>query len=170
MTAHWIGKVEGMTALQFKMALITFHHLYDRHDGKTLAETILRLLDRAQITVKVRLLHEAAITMHIPDTSLKVGHFTLDNAISNGTMMQSLQIMLEACDIAFDVVDRKIMCFTHIVDLSSKQVMCSVNKTKWVMLNACEAVNDDGGDSSQSNDETAVSNPIACGRNVAQVI
>jgi hypothetical protein len=148
MMAHWIGKVEGTTALQFKMALITFHHLHGRHNGKTLAETILRLLDRAKITVKVRLLHEAAIMMRVSDTSLKVGYFTLDNAASNGTMMQSLQTMLRAHDIAFDVVDRKIMCFAHVVDLSSKQVTCSVDKTKRVMLNACEAVNDDGGDSS----------------------
>jgi hypothetical protein len=90
MMAHWIGKVEGTTALQFKIALIVFHHLHGRHDGKTLAETILRLLDRAQITVKVRLLHEAVIIMHVSDISLKVGHFNLDNATSNGTMMQSL--------------------------------------------------------------------------------
>jgi hypothetical protein len=152
------------------MTLITFHHLHGRHNGKTLAETILRLLDRAQITVKVKLLHEAVIMMCIPDTSLKVGHFTLDNAISNGIMMQSLQTMLGARDIAFDTVDHKIMCFAHIVDLSSKQVTHSVDKTKQVTLNACEAVDDDGGDFSQSDDETAASNPIACGCNVVRVI
>lgn len=58
MTAHWIAEVEGTTALQLKMALIAFHRLRGKHDGKTLAETVLRLLDRAQITVEVRPLHE----------------------------------------------------------------------------------------------------------------
>jgi hypothetical protein len=52
-TAHWIGNVEGTTALQLKAALIAFHRVRSRHDGKSLAETVLRLLDRAQVTVKV---------------------------------------------------------------------------------------------------------------------
>jgi hypothetical protein len=55
MTAHWIGRVEGATALELKMALIGFHRLRGRHDGKTLAETVLKLLDRAKVTVQVRL-------------------------------------------------------------------------------------------------------------------
>jgi hypothetical protein len=59
MTAHWVAKVEGTSSLELKTALIAFHRLRGRHDGKTLAETVLRLLDRAQITVKVRLLHKA---------------------------------------------------------------------------------------------------------------
>jgi hypothetical protein len=53
MTAHWVARVEGTTALQLKTALIAFHNLCGKHDGKTLAETIVKLLDRAQITVKL---------------------------------------------------------------------------------------------------------------------
>jgi hypothetical protein len=67
MTAHWVAKVEGGTGLQLKTALIAFHRLEGRHDGKTLAEVVLQLLDRAQITVKVGLLHETAITMHVSE-------------------------------------------------------------------------------------------------------
>jgi hypothetical protein len=67
MMAHWIAKVEGTGALQLKTALIAFHHLRGQHDGKTLAENVIKLLDRAQITVKVKLLHEAAI---VSDVSL----------------------------------------------------------------------------------------------------
>jgi len=119
MTAHWIAKVEGTTSLQLEMALIAFHRLRGRHDGKTLAETVVKLLDRAQITVKVRLLHKAAIMMLVSNVSFKVGHFILDNARNNGTMMQFLETMLGDCDIAFDAVNRKIMCFAHVVDLSS---------------------------------------------------
>jgi hypothetical protein len=125
----------------------------------------MKLLDRAQITVKVRLLYEALITMHISDVSLNIGHFTLDNAASNRTMMQSLQMMLGAHDIAFDVVDHKIMCFAPVIGISSKQVTCKVDKTERATHNAREVVDNDGDNSSQSDDETA-SNPIAHGRNV----
>jgi hypothetical protein len=52
-TAHWIGKVHGTDSLELKVALIAFHRLRGRHDGKSLARTVLQLLDRAGITVKV---------------------------------------------------------------------------------------------------------------------
>jgi hypothetical protein len=53
-TAHWIAELEGMTALQLRMALISFHHLHSQHDGRSLAKVVLQLLDRTGITVKVR--------------------------------------------------------------------------------------------------------------------
>ena len=53
-TAHWIAKVEGTSSLQLKAALIAFHLLRENHTGKTLANTVTHLLDRAGITVKVR--------------------------------------------------------------------------------------------------------------------
>jgi hypothetical protein len=98
--------------------------------------------------------------MHVSDVSLKVGHFTLDNAGNNGTMMRFLEMMLRDRDIAFDAVDRKIMCFAHVVDLSSGQVT----------RNADNTVDSDGDDSLESDDETATSGPIARGRNVVRVI
>ena len=49
-TAHWIG---GPNSLELEVALIAFHRLRGRHDGKSLARTVLQLLDRAGITVKV---------------------------------------------------------------------------------------------------------------------
>lgn len=159
-TAHWIAKVEGTTALQLKTALIAFQRLYGRHDGETLAETVLKLLDRVEITVKVRLLRVAAIMMHVSDVSLKVGHFTLDNAANNGSMMQCLATLLRKRDIVFDPVDRRIMCFAHIIDLSSGRVTHNVNNR----------VPDGGGDSPQSDDETDASDPIARARNVVRAI
>jgi hypothetical protein len=92
--------------------------------------------------------------------SLKVGHFTLDNAGNNGTMMKSLEAMLASRDIVFDAVDRRIMCFAHIVDLSSKQVTRNAGNTD----------NDDNDDSPQCDDGTTVSATIARGRNVVRVI
>ena len=52
-TAHWIANVEGTSALQLKTALIAFHRLYRRHDGRAIARTVVHLLDRAGVTVKV---------------------------------------------------------------------------------------------------------------------
>jgi hypothetical protein len=75
-------------------------------------------------------------------------------------MMQFLEMMLRDRDIAFDAVDRKIMCFAHVVDLSSGQVT----------RNADNTVDSDGDDSLESDDETAASGPIARGRNVVRVI
>ena len=54
MTAHWVAEVEGTTALHLKSALIAFHRLHGRHDGKSLAKVVMQLLDRAGVTVKVR--------------------------------------------------------------------------------------------------------------------
>jgi len=69
MTAHWIAKIEGTTSLELRSALIVFHHLRGKHDGEKLAGAVMSLLDRAQIAVEVRLLHEAETTMHASDVS-----------------------------------------------------------------------------------------------------
>lgn len=55
MTAHWIAKVEETSTLYLKGALIAFHRLRKRHTGKSLAKTVMHLLDRADITLKVGL-------------------------------------------------------------------------------------------------------------------
>lgn len=160
LTAHWIAKVERTTSLELKTALIAFHRLPGKHDGKAIAEAVIALLDRARVTVKVRLLHEAGITMHISDVSLKVGHFTMDNASNNGTMMQHLEEMLRERDVAFDALDRRVRCFAHIVDLCSGQVARSADST----------VADDENDCSLSEDEIAMSPPIVRARNVVRAI
>jgi hypothetical protein len=54
MTAHWIAEVEHTDTLRFRTALIAFHRIESRHDGESLAEVVLRLLDRAGITMKVQ--------------------------------------------------------------------------------------------------------------------
>ena len=47
----------------------------------------------------------------------------MDNASNNTTMMQELEVLLGARDIPFDAADRRIMCFAHVVDLSSGRVV-----------------------------------------------
>ena len=53
-TAHWVAQVNGTSALQLKTALIAFYCLEQGHTGITLAATLMHLLDRASITLKVR--------------------------------------------------------------------------------------------------------------------
>ena len=55
-TVHWIAMIPRTTALELKAALITFHRLHGDHDGESLVEVVLQLLNRAGITGKVRYL------------------------------------------------------------------------------------------------------------------
>jgi hypothetical protein len=54
MTAHWIAETEGALTLELKSALIAFHRMRENHTGNKLAKTVMYLLDRAGVTVKVR--------------------------------------------------------------------------------------------------------------------
>ena len=58
-TAHWVAEVEGTSSLQLKTALIAFHRLREGHTGRSLAKTMMYLLDRAGITLKVRKRHSS---------------------------------------------------------------------------------------------------------------
>ena len=99
-TAHWIAKLEGSTSLQLKASLIAFHCLCGGHDGMSLAETVLHLLDRAGVTVKVTFL---LVGHQFTDlTIFQAGHFTIDNASNNETMMHELERLFQACNIPFD--------------------------------------------------------------------
>ncbi|KIK24333.1 hypothetical protein PISMIDRAFT_42359, partial [Pisolithus microcarpus 441] len=51
-TAHWISKGDQPGTLKMKAGLVAFHHIPGNHTGINLAETTLRLLDRASITEK----------------------------------------------------------------------------------------------------------------------
>jgi hypothetical protein len=54
----------------------------------------------------------------------------MDNASNNDTMMKELAQLLHDRDIAFDSDDRRIRCFAHIIDLSSKRVVEGLSKAK----------------------------------------
>jgi len=73
--------------------------------------------------------------------------------------MEELKIMLTKCDIAFNAEDCRIMCFAHVVDVCSGHVI-------HVASDGVEP----GNDSSLSDGDTAVSNPIALAHAVVQVI
>jgi hypothetical protein len=52
-----------------------------------------------------------------------VGHFTLDNASNNGSMMTELTKLLNAKKIPFDGVDKRIMCFPHVINICCQHVI-----------------------------------------------
>jgi hypothetical protein len=52
-TAHWISRDMATKSLAFRNALIAFHRLVGGHDGKSLAQALLQILDRAGITAQV---------------------------------------------------------------------------------------------------------------------
>ncbi len=94
MTAHWIARVEQTDGLKLRMALIAFHCLTGRHDGKSLAEIILHLLYRAGITGKVHSVTVLSFTIISNCFFFEVSHFTMDNTSNNKTMMEELGVSL----------------------------------------------------------------------------
>jgi hypothetical protein len=52
----------------------------------------------------------------------------VDNASNNDTMMQELEWLLQACNIPFDAPDRKIMYYSHVIDLSSGQIIDKLSR------------------------------------------
>ena len=96
----------------------------------------------------------------------KVGHYTMDNAANNETMMKLLEGRLVAREISFDAAERKIMCYGHIIKPSSGCVVRGVTA----------AVN--YGDDSESDDPSptgdkaasAASDPIVLAHAVVQSI
>jgi hypothetical protein len=102
-----------------KMALLAFHHIPGNHDGQSLGSMILYLLDRAETTAKVGTHLYCVACSHIVQT----GHFTLDNAANNHTAMQELSTLLGQCGIDFDLVEHRIPCFPHVINICVKHII-----------------------------------------------
>ena len=101
-------RVDETASLQLKTALIGFHRLCGGHDGQSVAKFVMGLLDRAGVygNGKISLLLEMSIVLIF----FKASHFTMDNASSNLTMMQELEIMFRKHEVDFNATDRHIMC------------------------------------------------------------
>ena len=96
-------------------------------------------------------------TMHAH--SLKLGHFTMDNASNNMTMMEWLAKKLALCEIHFDAHDHRVMCFAYIIDLCSGQVICAASSGV-----------EHADVSSSSSSDAGTSNPIAIACAAVQAI
>lgn len=54
-TAHWIGRDPQSKVLRLRSEILAFHHLsQDSHGGSAMAEVVVEMLDRAEITANVR--------------------------------------------------------------------------------------------------------------------
>jgi hypothetical protein len=56
---------------------------------------------------------------------LKIGHFMLDGASNNNTMLVHLQRLLTACKVMtqFHPADNQVQCYAHTIDLACKAVV-----------------------------------------------
>ena len=64
-TSHWISGDQSTKHLSLKTALIGFHCIKGSHTGINIAEIILHLLDRAGVTLKVRVYHVIPLSYQI---------------------------------------------------------------------------------------------------------
>ena len=64
LTTHWISQDKSSGRLVLKAALIGFHRLKENHTGVNIARTILYLLDRADVTVKVSISYDT-MRLHV---------------------------------------------------------------------------------------------------------
>jgi hypothetical protein len=78
----------------------------------------------------------------------------VENVANNDTMLKELSILLEDHDIEFDPVDRKVMCYGHVVDLASGHVIdgvTSTNANKWDELPELVPVEDNEDEDNEPN-------------------
>lgn len=155
-TAHWIQAMnpETQSNLQMRSGLLAFHRIRGRHTGQSLARTLLYLLDRAGVTVKT-------------------GHFTLDNADNNITMMKHLEELLAERELPleFQAQDRRIMCFPHVINICVQHVLDSFSDPdlEKVALAWVDAFDDDAVDKDLYI-EAVKKNPLVLGRVIVRVI
>lgn len=163
MTAHWIARDNN--TLELKSSLIAFHRIWGKHTGKNLAAIVLSLLDRAGATSKVSTVNY--ILKNLLTQMFKTGHFTLDNAANNKTMMKELKKLLADREIAFHADDNRIMCFPHVVNIATQRVLQALSDPQAGFVDdddiyksgdddyANQSGGDDGGneDNNKDNDE-----------------
>jgi hypothetical protein len=141
LTAHWIAENKKMGALQLKSALIGFHCVRGNHTGKVLAQTVLYLLDRAEITMKV-CIHFNIDAKGANSALHQLGWLTLDNASNNKTVMEELAKRLAIRDIPFHLAHRRIMCFPHIINICTQHILEAFSKSNPQELHAMFAAED----------------------------
>ncbi|KAN0139594.1 hypothetical protein V8E53_002623, partial [Lactarius tabidus] len=114
LTSHWISQDKSTGHLTIKAALIGFYRIKKRHTSVNIANTILELLDRADVT-------------------LKIGHFTLDNTKNNAVAMQELEHQLNehetAIVVGFDHRNNCVRCYAHIINICSSHIVASMTST-----------------------------------------
>ena len=100
--------------------------------------------------------------------TIQVGYWTLDNAANNGTFMEELEGLLHERDIDFDHMDRRIMCFPHVINICCQHVLAKFTNVNLIDIAGVTAL--PSSTSEQSFEEAVNSDPIARGRNVVRVL
>jgi hypothetical protein len=100
--------------------------------------------------------------------TLQVGYWTLDNASNNGTFMEEMEHLLHLRDIDFDHLDRRIMCFLHIINICCQHILSEFTNVNLVDTTGVAELPSSANE--QSYKEAVGSDPIARGRNIVRVL
>jgi len=100
--------------------------------------------------------------------TIQVGHWTLDNAANNGTFMEELERLLHLRDIDFDHMDRRIMCFPHVINICCQHILLKFTNVNLVDNAGVTELPSSANE--QSYEEAVSSDPIARGRNIVHVL
>jgi hypothetical protein len=92
----------------------------------------------------------------------------MDNAGTNHTLMQEMETKFKECNIVFDAINQQVMCYRHILNLSSGHVIKGVTSVAadedWVGPPPPNSPDQ------QSYNDAIACDPITLGCNVIQVV
>ncbi|KAH8927602.1 hypothetical protein BT69DRAFT_1182147, partial [Atractiella rhizophila] len=88
--------------------LLDFVEVHGEHSGKKLAKLVYDVLTRLRILEKI----------HICSIRSGISVIVSDNASSNDTMMEELELLFAKDGIPFPAAERKGKCLPHIVHLA----------------------------------------------------
>jgi hypothetical protein len=126
LTVHWLGRKGDEAQLLLRQALLAFRRVRGSHSGERLARIVFDICEKADIVEKVSLSFLRDVFLLI---SIKIGHFTMDNASNNGTFMLHLSFLLaEKGVLDFDPEKNYIRCFSHIINICSQAVIKAMEK------------------------------------------
>ncbi|KAF8870089.1 hypothetical protein BD779DRAFT_1456019 [Infundibulicybe gibba] len=107
--------------------------------------------------------------------NLAVGHWTMDNAENNNTLMQHLAVGITTPELPFGAKENRIMCFPHIINICTQHMIADFSATTNEEYNDSMEVNDDFLKAplfpqAQTYEDACARDPIALGRNIVRVI
>jgi len=101
--AHWIDQT-----LRLHSTVLGLRRFRGRHTGENQAKHFSDIVKAYKITDKI-------------------GYFTLDNATNNDTALEHIAKHLQDVGIAFNPVQRRLLCFGHVINLVVKAFLWGTN-------------------------------------------
>ena len=100
-----------------------------------------------------------------------MGYWTLDYAANNSTFMQELAILLQEREVNFDPIDRRIMCFPHVINTCCQHVIASLTDVDLTeAADVFVAALPSGLPDQQTFKDTVKRDPVALGCNIVRVL